>query len=124
MGVLGFYNVIRDKYPGVTEIADKEHIQIWGDVDPEFAYSWFESLANALNKEMTEGVDAEKYKGLLNFISAHFQAEDEEVKNCIDVAFTENLFWQVPAVKAEVYWKILPDNLKELYVNFHRGVPH
>ncbi len=123
MSVLEFYNVTRDKYPDVTEKADKEHVRIWGDLDPEFAYSWFESLANALNKEMTEGVDPEKYRDLLEFISAQFQTGDEEVKNCIDVAFTENLFWEVPSIKAKAYWELLPENLKELYVNFHWREP-
>lgn len=123
MSVLDFYNVTRTNYPDVTEKADKEHIRMWDEIDPEFAYSWFESLANALNIEMTSNVEVEKHKKLLEFISAKYRTGEKEVKNCIDVAFTENLFWEVPAIKAEPYWKTLPENLKELYIDFHGKEP-
>ena len=40
MTLLEFYNETRQKFPEVTEKADKEHIRLWGEVDPKFAYSW------------------------------------------------------------------------------------
>jgi hypothetical protein len=46
-----------------------------------------------------------------------------EVRNCIDVSFVENLFWQVPANRAEGYWQQLPGPLKQLYLQFHRRAP-
>ena len=120
MSVLKLYNTTRKRYPDITEKADKEHIRIWDEVDPEFAYSWFESLANAINKEMVEGVEAEIYIDLFNYLDFQFQAGDERTRNCIDVAFTENLFWDVPVKKQEPFWIILPATLKELYIKFHR----
>ncbi len=123
MPVLDFYYKTREKYPAITEKADREHIRNWHSLDLEFAYSWFESLANALNKEMSRGVAPKKYAGLFRHMSASFNNGDEEVRNCIDVAFTENLFWQVTSERAESYWELLPSNLKELYVNFHHQNP-
>jgi hypothetical protein len=101
MSVLEFYHLTRTQFPGVTEKADQEHIRQWDEIDPEFAYPWFESLAKALNNEMLEDVDVSKYMNLFEFISAQYQTGDEEVKDCIDVAFTENLFWEVPPLKGE-----------------------
>jgi len=123
MSVLDFYNNTRAKFPELTKKADKKHIEMWGEIDPEFAYSWFESLANALNEEMFKDVEALKYKELFSYISSNFNTGDKEVKNCIDVSFTENLFWKVPSLKAEPYWEVFPLNLKELYVNFHGKEP-
>ena len=123
MSVLDFYNTTRSKFPDLTKMADLKHIEMWGEIDPEFAYSWFESLANALNEEMFKDVKAVKYKELFNYISSNFNAGDKEVKNCIDVSFTENLFWKVPSEKAEPFWKLFPVNLRELYVNFHGKEP-
>ena len=79
--------------------------------------------ANAVNEEMFQGAEAMKYKELFNYISSSFNAGDKEVKNCIDVSFTENLFWKVPSLKAKPYWEIFPINLRELYVNFHGNEP-
>ena len=121
MIVLELYNLIRGKYPDITKKADKEHIRIWGEIDPEFAYSWFESLANAINKEMVAGVTADKHLDLFTFIDSQFNFGDDKLKDCIDVAFTENLFWEVPVDKREPYWNILPERLKKLYINFHQG---
>ncbi len=123
MGVLNLYNECRRIFPVPSEKADREHIRLWGEVDSEFAYSWFESLANALNREMLNEVDARHYKELCEYLGAQFLSGDDKVKDCIDVAFTENLFWQVPASKAKNYWATLPKVLKDLYVGFHRRKP-
>jgi len=123
MSVLNFYNTIREKFPEITKKTDIKHIEIWSEVDPEFAYSWFESLANALNSEMINGVNANKYKELFNYISRNFDEGNSEVRDCIDVSFTESLFWKVPKNKAKIYWKSLPLNLRTLYINFHRKEP-
>jgi len=123
MSVLNFYNTIREKFPEITKKADIKHIEIWNEVDPEFAYSWFESLANALNSEMINGVNANKYKELFNYISRNFDEGNNEVKDCIDVSLVENLFWKVPKNKAKIYWKSLPFNFRTLYINFHGKEP-
>jgi hypothetical protein len=72
---------------------------------------------------MSRNVLAKKYAGIFRHISAAYGNGDAEVKNCIDVAFTENLFWQVKEEEAEPYWALLPSNLKELYVGFHGKNP-
>jgi hypothetical protein len=123
MSVLEFYNLTRERFVYITQIADKEHIKIWDDIDPDLAYSWFESLAKALNKEISSGVDAVKYKELLNFINSNYLEGNEQIKNCIDVAFTENLFWQIQPCKVLPYWNILPPVMQELYIKFHGCKP-
>ena len=106
-------------------MADSDYDKRWHSVvETEFsAYMWFESLANALNSEMKQKVPAENYRELLLTISAEFRVGMDDVKTAIDVAFVENLFWQVPESEAAAYWEVLPSNLQALYVGFHGRKP-
>ena len=121
--VLDLYNSVRSNFPDIAAKADREHIRYWGELDPEFAYSWFQSLANALNVEMRKGTSYENYSKLFTFISNSLVNCTKEIYICIDVSFTENLFWQVPGEKAAPYWQALPEPIKELYLGFHRRAP-
>lgn len=121
--VVDLYNVVRDRFPEITEVADRVHVKTWGEPDPEFAYSWFGSLANSLNNEMNKDIDARNHMKLFSYLNQTLQTCSPEIKNCIDVSFVENLFWQVPRNKAEPYWLKLPASLKELYIGFHKRAP-
>lgn len=123
MSVLDMYSEFRGKFTEITKRADIEHMRIWGEVKSEFAYSWFESLANALNREMLNEVEARIYKDVFEYFRSKFLFGNDEIKNCIEVSFVENLFWSVPPEKAKGYWDIFPDLLKDLYVQFHRRAP-
>jgi len=72
MTVLELYHETRERFSDVAEMADREHLRIWGEIDPDLAYSWFESLANTLNNEMIEAVPAERYSGLFRYLSLSF----------------------------------------------------
>ena len=121
--VLNLYEAVREKFPTIRERADKIDVRQWGELDPEFAYSWFESLASALNGEMSKQVDFSVHEPLFRYISGVFPSAGESVRKCIDVAFVENLFWQVPSAKCAPYWERLPATLRELYLGFHRRKP-
>jgi len=120
-----FCKAIKEGYPAISGKADMEYSRLLDDhMDSEYySYSWFEALANALNKEMCKDVSTSDYSKLFAAISTNFDAGDEAIKKCIDVAFVENLFWQVPGCNAGSYWEILPKNLRALYVNFHNREP-
>jgi hypothetical protein len=120
-----FCRSIKERYPVIAAKADTEFERLWGDFldDEYYSYSWFEALANALNKEMKHGIRAAEYGELLSVISATFESGDEDVRKCIDVAFVENLFWQVSPDRSAIYWMALPENLKGLYIDFHRPSP-
>lgn len=116
-----FCENIRSQYLEVSRRADRDYDYYWNRlVQMEFSpYSWFESLARAINSDMLANELAEKHAELFQTISKEFSVGTKKVRNAIDVAFVENLFWQVPADKAKNYWEILPENLKELYLGFH-----
>jgi len=56
-------------------------------------------------------------------MSEQFENGNSEVKDCIDVAFVENLFWRVSREGTEIFWKNMPVTLKSLYVGFHGRPP-
>ena len=117
------YKEVREKFPDITAKTDREHLRYWGDFAPEDEYSWFHSLANALNSEMRRQVSYSVHEPLFLFLSDVLRGCSEEVFKCIDVSFVENLFWQVSPDKAEPYWLPMPARLKELYIVFH-SKPH
>lgn len=120
-----FCEEVKAKFPAISAKADREYIRQWGDFETDlYSYSWFESLANALNIEMGKGIPPKDYQDLFSFVSNGFLKGDEDTKNAIDVAFVENLFWNVSSSASELYWNTLPENLKDLYLSFHRKKPY
>jgi len=117
------YSNFRAEFPEVTRLADRKHIQEWDSVDPEMAFSWFESLAKAINLEMSRAAPVEQYLPVFEFFRREFMLGTEEEKKCIDASFVENLFWGVDKVKAKNYWLAFSDVLKKLYVAFHGRGP-
>jgi hypothetical protein len=71
---------------------------------------------------MSHGIDPKAHRGLLARLERALNSS-EEVFKCLDVAFVENLFWQVPASKATPYWEQLPARFKALYQGFHHRTP-
>lgn len=123
MTVLGMYSEFREKFPSVTEKVDLQHIDYWGSLDSEQCYCWFESLAKTINSDMAKGEDPNTYTEIFEFLRSAYLKENDSVKNCIDVSFTENLFWEISVEKAEPFWLVFPDLLKGLYVAFHNRTP-
>jgi translation initiation factor 2 alpha subunit (eIF-2alpha) len=120
-----FCQKIKKEFPAISARADKQYTRQWGDFkDTEYySYSWFEALANALNEEMRKESAPEQFSELLKIISTAYETSEVEVRQAIDVAFVENLFWQVPEIKCKSYWEELPKNLKELYEGYHHRTP-
>jgi hypothetical protein len=71
---------------------------------------------------MSRGIDAKAHDALLAFLVRELDSSAEVFK-CLDVAFVENLFWQVPARKCEPYWERLPARFKALHLAFHGRSP-
>ena len=123
MGVEEMYEDFRNQYPELAKAADVRHTEIWGSVDRETAFSWFESLAGAVNAKMGIPDQGNAIASIFKFFDAKFRNGSNEVKNCIDVSFVENLFWEVNPRSATPVWAALPKALQQLYINFHGQPP-
>lgn len=63
MLLLEMYEEFRIEFPDIIAKADSIHVKQWGSLDPDYAYSWFESLANALSGEMRKGITPTHCRG-------------------------------------------------------------
>lgn len=117
-----FYRQTRHRFPSILGEADKVHVRTW-EVADEDAYTWFKSLAEMLNESMRKNARLDIAGSIFDYMQDAFMTGCDEVRNCIDVAFVENLFWRVSPDRTRPYWARMPDVLKELYLAFH-SAPH
>jgi hypothetical protein len=120
--IVQFYRETRDRFPNILAETDKVHLQTW-DMDDEWAYMWFHSLADMLNANMRKNARLEDAGAVFDHMRDQFMIGCGEVRNCIDVTFVENLYWQVSPDHARPYWARMPDLLKKLYLGFHSKAP-
>ena len=123
MPVQEMFDEFRSKFPDITEKADAEHIPLWDKPTPQFAFEWFESLAKAINREIAHEIPVTVYQPVFEYLRLKYLMGDDADKECIDVSFVENLFWQIKSEKAEPYWQALPSLLQDLYIKFHGCAP-
>jgi len=114
---------VKSNFPAVGAMADELHFRTFGEITTENAFSWFESLAGTINAEMAKEVPAKVHQQLFKYINGAFMSSSSKVRECIEVAFIENLFWRVPSMKCQPYWQQLPEALRKLYRDFHGTEP-
>ena len=123
MDVEEMYEEFRIQFPDLTLAADARHVKIWDSVERETAYVWFESLANTLNTMMATPEHRTDFSSIFNYFDEKFRVGNKDEKNCIEVSFVENLFWQVGPRHAAPVWARLPTRLQQLYIGFHGRAP-
>lgn len=123
MSVLEMYRDFRKCFPEMTKAADARHIKVWDSVDDETAFSWFESLAGAVNDQMGTAKEGINLSSVFSYFERQLRGSDMEVKNCIDVSFVENLFWEVKPNAAANAWGVMPESMQQLYLSFHGQPP-
>lgn len=114
---------VQTKFPELAASANQEHIYKFKDEDFDLDSLWFESFANSVNRAMSSENGLETCRLVFNYFSEVYEKEDSEIRNCIDVSFVENLFWNVSSENSEICWQYLPENLKHLYLGFHGRAP-
>ena len=123
MTLIEIYDDLHTEFPDISETADLMHRELWGEVDQQNVYHWFESLANSLNGRMQKNADVMLFSGVFECLRRAYIQGDSHIQDCVNVSFTENLFWKVEASKARPYWDVFPDILKNLYIGFHSRAP-
>ena len=85
-------------------------------------FLWVEALADVTNQLMCAG-QSDKIRALFQDIAGIYQDASDPVRDCIDVSYVENLFFDCPAKICKRYWPQLPDSLQRLYLKFHATAP-
>lgn len=81
-----------------------------------------EAFAGATTRAFSRG-DTERGRQHLAFMAAKLDTANAQIYEYIDVYYVENLFWDAPQAAVEVGWRCLPENLKDLYLAFHKRPP-
>ncbi len=93
-----------------------------GVVDAQMEYfdddayeTWIERFCDTTNAAMAKR-DEPLVQAHLSFLSQQLAETDEEGRQAIDVAYTENLMWNLDAEAKRWAWPRIPANLQQLYV--------
>lgn len=117
-----FAELTRQSFPEAAAKAD-DVLRCRGfDSNDEAYIIWFECLAEVTNQKM-RSAESEAVEKLFGFFSEQLTSASPPVKECIDVGYVENLFWQVPENTLKQFWPALPSRLKRLYSDFHGSAP-
>ncbi len=120
--LLTLYQLFKSNFADLAQRADQRNLKFWDSVE-DSVYCWFESLAEEMNAEMRAGQQHQTHAAIFEFFRQQFMLGDAATQNCIEVAWLEHLFWQVPAQLAASDWNALPSVFKQLYIGFHQRSP-
>lgn len=115
-------SAIFERFPALAAAADREHERHGMDRSDGLLFSWFERLADVLNRQI--GADGcPDWKPFMELLRAALAQGAPEVREYIDTAVVERLFYQMPSMKARPYWERMPATLQVLYVAFFGTTP-
>lgn len=113
--IKAFIQVIRSGLPETANWADALlHERGWELEDVE-DYLWVEALADVTNQSIHQR-DERSFLGQVELVARQYDGGSKPMRNCIDVAYVENLMWNLPDHDKKWAWSRLPENLKKLYV--------
>lgn len=110
-----FIEDLRRELPRSSEQADKLMHQRGFDKN-DSCHLWIEAFADVTNI-LIAARNSEEATKHFSFFSQQYQKGSDEVKNCIDVGYVENLFFDLPDDDRKWAWKLLPDDLKSIYAD-------
>lgn len=110
-----FVQGIRSGLPGAADRVDALMRERGWELEDVVDYLWVEALADVTNESIHQR-DERSFLEQVELVARQYDRGSEPVRNCIDVAYAENLMWNLPDHDKKWAWSRLPENLKELYV--------
>jgi hypothetical protein len=90
--------------------------------DPHMTTERMEAFAACTTKALGEA-DPARGVAYLTYMSEKLRTATAKQREFIDVYYAEHLFWQASPVAIKQGWKLVPENLKRLYLAFHGRPP-
>ena len=103
---------VADRFPSEAEVVDGQMEYF----DDDAYETWIERFVDTTNEAMAKR-DEPVVQAHLSFMSQQLAATDEEGRRAIDVAYTENLMWNLDPEAKRWAWPRIPANLKQLYID-------
>jgi hypothetical protein len=100
------------RFPEEAEVVDAQML----DFDDDAYETWMERFCDTTNEAMARR-DGPLVHAHLSFMSQQLADADEEGRQALDVAYTENLMWNLDVEAKRWAWPRVPANLRQLYVD-------
>lgn len=110
--VLALAKAAIDRFPDEARLASERLAN--RHYEPDAWHSWLEEFSQ-ITTEAIRRRDEEQARAHLAFMSERLSTADEDVREVIDVAYTENLLWDLNAAQKKWGWTLMPENLRALY---------
>ena len=83
--------------------------------DDDAYETWLERFCDTTNDAMARR-DEQRVDAHLSFISHQLEHADDSMRRALDVAYAENLMWNLDLDGKRWAWPRIPSNLKALFV--------
>ncbi len=100
------------QFPAEAAVVDAE----MAHYDDDAYESWLERFCDTTNDAMARR-DESLVDAHLSFLSRQLAETDEEGRTAIDVAYAENLMWNLDVEGKRWAWPRIPANLQQLYID-------
>lgn len=117
-----FYQLVREKFKSDAEQAEKIYEGKGWEKEDEAYFIWFECFADVTNTMMRR-YNENDVKNHFSFFLFHFESGTNIIKECVDVSYVENLFWELDKKTCKHFWPLLPKKMQVLYLKFHGRKP-
>jgi hypothetical protein len=119
--VLDFREKLKARFPEDAARATANTEQYWGcpweEITDHGCGVWFEKFGAQTAAAMRRR-DEETVLAHLQCISERLQTADKQLADAIDVSYMENLFYKLDKRSQRWGWLRIPQNLKDLYIQF------
>ena len=112
---LKFLEEICVAFPEIRPLMDKH--------EDYMTTSKMEAFSTATTLAFSRNGDPKKGVAYLNFMSERLKHASPVELEYIDVYYVETLFWESSDKAIAQGWPLVPGNLKDLYLKFHRWPP-
>jgi hypothetical protein len=108
---------IRARFKEEAERTDQWMLERSCDLDDldEMTFLWMEAFADRTNDAM-RAHDFERVKAHTEHLAGQYRSGSAAVKNLIDVAYAENLMWDVKGKNRKLAWPHIGKDMQNLYI--------
>jgi hypothetical protein len=117
---LGLIGRIRARFPSESAKTDEWVIARFGSLE-DMPHVWVEAFADRTS-DAIRARDARLVMEHTEFLSAQYRHGSEHVRQLVDVAYAENLMWNMDGASKVWAWSHISPTVKDLYEQMW-GVP-
>jgi hypothetical protein len=106
---------LRSRFPAEAAQTDQWlRERDWDPTADDVSFIWVEAFADRTMEAICRR-DSEVVQAHTNFIAAAYRAEPEALRTIVDVAYAENIMWDVGRDDKVWAWELIAAEIRQLY---------